>query len=94
LYKNLEEVRQKGYALDDESYVAGVRAIGAPVFNHRGVVDAGINVPVFAHMVSLDDLLQKYLAPLLETAERVSAARGFFKTEAAEGRMGFFTKPS
>jgi IclR family transcriptional regulator, pca regulon regulatory protein len=81
LYKSLEDVRMKGYALDDESYVAGVRAIGAPVFNHKGVVDAGINIPVFAHMVSLEELLHKYLAPLLETAGRVSAARGYFKTE-------------
>jgi len=77
-------VRTKGYALDNESYVAGVRAIGAPVFNHKGVVDAGINIPVFAHMVSLDDLLQKYLPPLLETAERISAARGFINAEASE----------
>jgi IclR family pca regulon transcriptional regulator len=80
-YKNLQVVRTKGYALNDESYVGGVRAIGAPVFDHRGVVDAGINIPVFAHMVSRDDLLERHLPPLLETAKRVSAARGFFKKE-------------
>ncbi|MBI5968583.1 MAG: helix-turn-helix domain-containing protein [Deltaproteobacteria bacterium] len=84
LDQKLEEVRMKGYALDDEAYVAGVRAIAAPVFNHGGVVDAGINIPVFSHMVSLGDLLEKCLQPLLETADRVSAARGFLKSEMME----------
>jgi IclR family transcriptional regulator, pca regulon regulatory protein len=80
LYKNLREVRRAGYALNDESYVGGVRAIGAPVFDHRGVVDAGINIPIFSHMVSREELLEKHLPPLLDTAERVSAARGFLKS--------------
>lgn len=79
LYKKLSEVRKNGYALNDEAYVSGVRAIGAPVFNHKGIVDAGINIPVFSHMVSRDELLQKYLPLLLKTAERVSAARGFMQ---------------
>jgi IclR family transcriptional regulator, pca regulon regulatory protein len=83
-YRKLRDVRMKGYALNDESYVGGVRAIGAPVFDHRGVVDAGINIPVFAHMVSRDELLEKYLPLLLETTERVSAARGFTRMEALE----------
>jgi IclR family transcriptional regulator, pca regulon regulatory protein len=83
-YESLQAVKMRGYALNDESYVGGVRAIAAPVFDHRGAVDAGINIPVFAHMVSRDDLLTKYLPPLLETAERVSAARGFFRTETLE----------
>ena len=77
LYKRLEEVRQKGYAFNDEEYVAGLRAIAAPVFNHEGIVDAGINVPVFAHQVSRQELLQYYVPLLIETAERVSGARGF-----------------
>lgn len=80
LYKTLQNVREKGYALNNESYIAGVRAIGAPVFNHKGVVDAGINIPVFSSMVSLNELLQRYLPLLLETAEHISAARGFYKT--------------
>ena len=83
LYGNMREVRMKGYALNDESYLGGVRAVGAPVFNHRGVVDAGINIPVFAHMVSRKELLEKYLPPLLEAAERVSAVRGFQKNAGA-----------
>ncbi len=77
LYGNLRDVRAKGYALNDESYVGGVRAIAAPVFDHSGIVDAGINIPVFSHMISKGQLLERYLPPLLETAKRVSAARGF-----------------
>jgi len=78
LYKKLDEIRIQGYAINDESYIKGLRAIGVPVFNHRGIVDAGINIPVFAHIVSLEELIQKYLPPLIETASHISNARGFF----------------
>jgi len=77
LYKRLEEVRQKKYAFNNEEYIAGLRAIAAPVFNHEGAVDAGINIPVFVHQVSRQQLLRHYVPLLLETAKRVSAARGF-----------------
>jgi len=85
LYKKLDDVRKHGYALNDEAYVSGVRAIGAPVFNHKGKVDAGINIPVFSHMVSRDELIQKYLPLLLKTTERLSAARGFLQR--SEGKI-------
>jgi IclR family pca regulon transcriptional regulator len=81
LYKQLEEVRTKGYALNDGTYLPGLRAIGAPVFDHQGVVDAGINIPVFSNMVSREELLQKYLPLLLDTADRISAALGFSKAD-------------
>ena len=79
LYKKLDDVRKHGYALNDEAYVSGVRAIGAPVFNHKGKVDAGINIPVFSHMVSRDELIQRYLPLLLKTTENLSSARGFLQ---------------
>lgn len=79
LYETLNDIRTKGYALNNESYITGVRAIGAPILNHIGVVDAGINIPVFSYMVSKDELLQRYLPLLLETAERISVERGFYK---------------
>jgi IclR family pca regulon transcriptional regulator len=81
-YLNFESIRKKGYALNDELFTAGLRAIGAPLFNHQGRVDAGINIPVFSQQVSRDELIERYSPPLLKTAEQISAARGFSKASA------------
>lgn len=51
-------------------------AIGAPVFDHEGNVDAGINIPVFSNMASRQELVEHYVPLLLDTATKISAARG------------------
>jgi DNA-binding IclR family transcriptional regulator len=46
--KDLEEtvrgVRERGYAISDGDVTPGISAIGAPVFNHRGEVEAAVSV--------------------------------------------------
>lgn len=81
LYKKLMEIRSKGFAINDEEYVKGLRAIAAPIFNHSGKVEAGINIPVFASLVSLEELLNNYLPLLLEAAQKISSLRGYTKRE-------------
>lgn len=41
---HLQQVRQQGYAVDDEERYLGVRCIAAPIFDHRGKVIASISV--------------------------------------------------
>jgi IclR family pca regulon transcriptional regulator len=79
LLKKLEEARRKGYALNDEEMIPGLRAIGAPVFNYKGIVEGAINMPVFSAEVSLRELTERYLPLLLDTAKKISATRGFMK---------------
>lgn len=45
LRKQLEEIRQQGYAVDYEEYEPGVCAVAAPIFNRSGRVIAAIGVP-------------------------------------------------
>jgi len=73
----LEQTRRRGYALNDEELVNGVRAIAAPIFNAQGQAEGAVNMPVFSYDVSRKELINRYLPMLLDTAEKISAARGF-----------------
>ena len=39
LLKELEQVRERGYAVDDEELALGVRCIAATIYDYRGVVN-------------------------------------------------------
>jgi IclR family pca regulon transcriptional regulator len=81
LIRVLEQVRRRGYALNDEELVKGVRAIAAPIFNAQGQVEGAVNMPVFSYNISRKELIKQHLPMLLDAAERISAARGFMKRE-------------
>jgi IclR family transcriptional regulator, KDG regulon repressor len=44
LLKELANIRENGYAIDDEELVTGLRCIGAPVFDHTGRVRYAVSV--------------------------------------------------
>ena len=73
----LDEVRRRGYASNDGEWVPGLRAIGAPVFNGRGEVEASLNMSFISQMIGFDEMIEKYVPPLMTTAGRISAALGF-----------------
>jgi DNA-binding IclR family transcriptional regulator len=52
----LRQVRKRGYALDDEEYLAGVRAAGAPINDARGRVVAVLIVVGFGTRLPQDKL--------------------------------------
>jgi len=73
----LKEVRNKGYAVNDDEWIPGLHAIGCPVFNNRGTVEASLNMCCISQMVGFDEMIEKYVQPLMATAGRISAALGF-----------------
>jgi DNA-binding IclR family transcriptional regulator len=42
--KTLDEIRRKGYAVDEQDYELGAYAFGAPVYDHEGNVIAGLSI--------------------------------------------------
>jgi IclR family pca regulon transcriptional regulator len=73
----LDEVRRRGYATSDDEWVQGLRAIGAPVFNGRGEVEASLTMTFISQLVGFDEMIAKYIPPLMATAGRISSALGF-----------------
>jgi DNA-binding IclR family transcriptional regulator len=69
-------IRHLGYSESDEDIDVHVYAIGVPIYDRDGSVSAAISVagPIFRFT---EDVREKALSQLLESANRINAQRGF-----------------
>ncbi len=72
----LEDVRNRGYAMNDEELAPGLRSVAAPVRNRQGTVVGAVNIAVGSVLFSLERMKKELIPPLLETARAISAALG------------------
>lgn len=72
----LQEVKQRGYAIDDEESESGLRAIAAPVRNHSGAVIAALGVAAPVQRMS-KKMLPACVPSVISTANAVSARLGY-----------------
>jgi IclR family pca regulon transcriptional regulator len=77
LERELAEVRERGFALQDEELVAGLRSVAAPVRDRTGRAVAALNIAVSAHRVSRPALVHRLAPKVLATAAAISTALGF-----------------
>ena len=76
LRKELAQIREQGYALDNEEAVDGLRCVAAPVFDHRGQVIAAFSVAGPASRVTMGRV--PTLAKLVcETSKQISYRLGY-----------------
>ena len=68
----LVEVRQDGYAINDEELELGLRSIAVPVRGASGQVLAALNVGAQASRVSAERMHQEFLPILLRGAQELS----------------------
>lgn len=66
-------VRERGWALVDQELEIGLRSLAAPLTDTSGVI-AAVNVSTHAGRTSIDELMDRYLPALLETAQSIGAA--------------------
>ena len=80
----LPHVRAQGYALDDEEYLEGVRAVAAPVVDVRGAVIAAVCVVGFCTRLP-SDMLLRVARDTRAVAEQISRQVGAVEYPAWNG---------
>lgn len=76
LQKTLEEVRQSGYAIDDEESEIGMRGIAAPIRDISGKVIAAISLAGPIQRLTKKDL-RGFVSQVISTADAISACMGY-----------------
>ena len=72
---DIEQVRRDGYAVSDGDVTPGIAALGAPVFNHRGELDAAISISGLRSQI-LESQREASIALITAGARAVSRALG------------------
>ena len=78
--RELANVGKQGFAIDDEEREAGVRCVGAPIFDHTGHAFAAISISGPAYRLSVTQL-EALSHPLIEAARTISARLGYVPVE-------------
>ncbi|CAN7748231.1 IclR family transcriptional regulator [Paenibacillus sp. LjRoot56] len=71
----LQSVREKGYAIEDEEEVLGVRCMGAPIRNHIGDVTASISIIALSRDMPTSRF-SELSSKIIHTARQISSALG------------------
>lgn len=69
--REIEDTRERGYAVADEEHEAGIRAISVPVFGHDEVAAAAVAIAAPAFRMSVEEL-EAHLPTLREAAKALS----------------------
>ncbi len=77
LIHHLEEIREKGYALDLEEQEEGVRCIGVPLFDHTLRVIGGLSISGPITRFSEDRLENELIPQAIEAGQELSQRLGY-----------------
>ncbi|HEX4518564.1 MAG TPA: IclR family transcriptional regulator [Gaiellaceae bacterium] len=77
LLHELEQVRVRGLAVNNEELAYGLRSIAVPVRGQDGDVVAAINLAVHRSLVSMEDLVVRLAPRLIATAREISIRIGY-----------------
>lgn len=76
LKEELEEIKEKGYAVDNEEHEKGVRCVAAPIFNHIGEVCYAISVTAPSSRMT-DSRMKEIIPLILKTSDTISKKMGY-----------------
>ena len=81
LREELEQIRDEGFAVNDQELAAGALAIAAPVRNQAGDVVAAVSLSAPAALIAVAELVDALGPHLVSTADRVSARLGYRRAD-------------
>lgn len=84
LQQELERVRRRGYALDEQESVLGARCVGAPILNHKQEPAAAISVSGPTTRLSRDEI--PAIAGAVKRAAQAISTKIGFPEPAGDGR--------
>lgn len=73
LRAELDRIREQGFAIVDQELEPGLRSLAAPVHSPAGTVVAAVNVSTQTVVHDLEELHDRFLPALIDTAELISA---------------------
>ena len=86
LLQELEITRKRGYGIDNEEFVTGIRCIGAPILNEEREVVAAISIAGLASQIQ-NETIDNFAKDVIRTSENVSS-RLFALEGVWSGRYG------
>ncbi len=78
LCRDLDDVRAKGYAVEDGEYKIGLRSVSAPVFDSTGALRYALTTIGFFRRAVSEDFLAAVM-DTVEQAKRMSSALGYLQ---------------
>lgn len=90
LEADLAEVRRRGFSINDEEWVLGLRSTAAPIIDENGAVIGAINVSVPTAEVSYEELLSRISPVVRATAVQISAKLGYEPAEISNRQAAGF----
>ena len=77
LLAELDQVRLRGLAVNNEELAFGLRSIAAPVRGHSGQAAAAINLAAHRSWMTIEELVKRFGPSLQQTAADISARAGY-----------------
>jgi len=77
ILKELNQIRERGYAVNKVQYSGGALAISVPILNHQGQPIAGINVGFPLNKPQDEKKFNEFVQLLLDTGKAISAEIGY-----------------
>jgi IclR family transcriptional regulator, pca regulon regulatory protein len=81
----LENIREEGFAVNDQELAAELYAIAAPVRSESHEVVAAVSLTAHSSLISLEELVEHLGPHLVATADRVSARLGYRREDERAG---------
>ncbi len=77
LLKELEQIRAKGFAVNNEELEIGLRAVAAPIFNYRGIPFAATNIAWTTSRRPEREAFEQIAPQIVAAAKEISRLMGY-----------------